>query len=91
MTEPAATIPGPASAAQAGGQVRFAGSKKRLHRFLDNTRLDPSGVTDGLVRLVAGWRGGGLWPVLLNEPQAGWLAGPPGSDPAKPSAPFTLS
>jgi len=92
MTEPAATIPGPASALQHRPEARcgLRGGKKRLHRILDNPRLDRAG-SPGLVRLIAGWRGGGLWSVLLDGPQAGWLAGPPGPDPAKPSAPFTPS
>jgi len=44
---------------------------KRLHRFLDNTHLDPRGVTDGLVRLIFGRRGEGFWPILFDQTTSG--------------------
>ena len=48
----------------------YAG-EKRLHRFLDNRLLDPRGVTDGLVRLILGQRGRGLWPILFDQTKSG--------------------
>ena len=45
--------------------------EKRLHRFLNNRLLDPRGVTDGLVRLIFGRRGHGLWPVLFDQTKSG--------------------
>jgi hypothetical protein len=44
---------------------------KRLHRFLDNTHLDPRGVTEGLARLIFGRRGEGFWPILFDQTQSG--------------------
>jgi hypothetical protein len=45
--------------------------EKRLRRFLENWRLDPRGVTDGLVRLIVGRRGKGLWPIGFDQTKAG--------------------
>jgi len=45
--------------------------QKRLRRFLDNPRLDPRGVTRGLVRLIFGQRGRGLWPILFDQAASG--------------------
>ncbi len=45
--------------------------EKRLHRFLNNRLLDPRGVTDGLVRLIFGQRGHGLWPILFDQTKSG--------------------
>jgi hypothetical protein len=44
--------------------------EKRLRRFLENPRLDPRGVTDGLARVIFGERGTGLWPLLLDQTAA---------------------
>src|SRR6058998_154310 len=45
--------------------------EKRLRRFLENRRLDPRGVTDGLARLIFGRRGTGLWPILFDQTKSG--------------------
>lgn len=45
--------------------------EKRLRRFLENRRLDPRGVTDGLARLIFGRRGSGLWPILFDQTKSG--------------------
>src|SRR2546425_7636742 len=45
--------------------------EKRLRRFLENRRLDPRGVTDGLARLIFGRRGRGLWPILFDQTKSG--------------------
>ena len=45
--------------------------EKRLRRFLDNPRMDPRGVTDGLARLIFGQRGRGLWPILVDQTKSG--------------------
>lgn len=45
--------------------------EKRLHRFLNNPRLDPKGVTDGLVKLVLGQRSKGLWPIIFDQTKSG--------------------
>ncbi len=67
---------------------------KRLRRFLDNPRLDPRGVTDGLVRLIVGRRGRGLWPVLFDQTTSGrtqaLLAGVPFEGRALPLAVHTF-
>jgi len=44
--------------------------EKRLQRFLENPRLDPRGVADGLARVIFGRRGEGVWPLLLNQTAA---------------------
>lgn len=68
--------------------------EKRLHRFLDTPRLDPRGVTDGLVRLIFGQRGEGLWPVLFDQTQAGstqaLVAGVPCEGRVLPLAVYTF-
>jgi hypothetical protein len=68
--------------------------EKRLHRFLDNARLDPRGVTDGLLRLVVGERGRGLWPVLFDQTKSGatqaLLAGVPFEGRSLPLAVYTF-
>jgi hypothetical protein len=45
--------------------------EKRLHRFLGNWRLDPRAVNEGLVRLICGRRGRGLWPIVFDQTKAG--------------------
>ncbi|MGH9380017.1 MAG: transposase [Thermoanaerobaculia bacterium] len=68
--------------------------EKRLHRFLDNPRLDPRGVTDGLVRVIVGQRGQGLWPVLFDQTKAGstqaLIAGVPCEGRSLPLALYTF-
>lgn len=68
--------------------------EKRLHRFLDNPRLDPRGVTDGLVRIIFGQRGEGLWPVVFDQTKAGstqaLVAGVPCEGRALPLAVYTF-
>lgn len=68
--------------------------EKRLHRFLDNPRLDPRGVTDGLVRIIVGQRGEGLWPVVIDQTKAGstqaLLAGVPYEGRTLPLAVYTF-
>src|SRR2546425_10969532 len=64
--------------------------EKRLRRFLENRRLDPRGVTDGLARLIFGRRGRGLWPILFDQTKSGatqaLLAGGPFERRALPLA-----
>jgi hypothetical protein len=68
--------------------------EKRLHRFLDNWRLDPRGVTDGLARLIIGHRGKGLWPIGFDQTQAGatqaLVAGVPFEGRVLPLAVYTF-
>ena len=45
--------------------------EKRLHRFLNNQRLDPKGVTDGMAQLIFGQRGNGFWPILFDQTKSG--------------------
>lgn len=45
--------------------------EKRLHRFLNNPRLDGYGVTGGLVRLIIGVKGKGFWPVIFDQSKIG--------------------
>jgi len=45
--------------------------EKRLHRFLNNWRLDPRGVIDGLAQLIFGQRGKGVWPIVFDQTQSG--------------------
>lgn len=68
--------------------------EKRLRRFLENRRLDPRGVTDGLARLIVGRRGRGLWPILFDQTKSGatqaLLAGVPFEGRALPLAVYTF-
>ena len=68
--------------------------EKRLHRLLNNRRLDSRGVTDGLARLIFGHRGRGLWPILFDQTAAGTtqalLAGVPFQGRALPLALYTF-
>ena len=68
--------------------------EKRLHRFLENWRLDPRGVTDGLAQLIFGRRGKGLWPVAFDQTQAGGtqalVAGVPFQGRTLPLAVYTF-
>ena len=68
--------------------------EKRLHRFLNNPLLDPRSVTDGLVRLVCGRRGTGLWPILFDQTKAGatqaLVAGVPFEGRTLPLAVYTF-
>src|SRR5881296_46824 len=68
--------------------------EKRLRRFLENRRLDPRGVTDGLARLIFGRRGRGLWPILFDQTKSGatqaLLAGVPFEGRALPLAVYTF-
>src|SRR5881397_3268456 len=68
--------------------------EKRLRRFLENRRLDPRGVTDGLARLIFGRRGNGLWPILFDqtksEARQALLAGVPFEGRALPLAVYTF-
>lgn len=68
--------------------------EKRLHRVLDNPRLDARGVTDGLARLIVGQRGEGLWPVLFDQTKAGstqaLLAGVPYAGRVLPLSVYTF-
>jgi hypothetical protein len=68
--------------------------EKRLHRFLKNRRLDPRGVTDGLVRLVFARRGRGLWPICFDQTKAGatqaLVAGVPFEGRALPLSVYTF-
>lgn len=68
--------------------------EKRLHRMLNNRRLDPRGVTDGLARLIFGHRGRGLWPILFDQTACGTtqalLAGVPFQGRALPLALYTF-
>ncbi|MDP3947084.1 MAG: transposase [bacterium] len=45
--------------------------EKRLHRFLNNSRLDPKGVTDGLSSLIFGQRGSGFCPIIFDQTKSG--------------------
>lgn len=67
---------------------------KRLRRFLENPYLDPRGVTDGLVGLIFGRRGAGLWPVLFDQTKSGatqaLLAGVPFEGRVLPLATYTF-
>jgi hypothetical protein len=45
--------------------------EKRLHRLLDNARLEPKGITEGLLRVVVGRRGVGFWPLLVDQTKSG--------------------
>jgi hypothetical protein len=69
--------------------------EKRLRRFLENRRLDPRGVTDGLARLIFGRRGRGLWPILFDQTKSGTaqalVAGVPFEGRALPLAVYTFS
>ncbi|MBI4161917.1 MAG: transposase [Acidobacteria bacterium] len=69
--------------------------EKRLRRFLENPRLDPRGVTDGLARFVFGQRGRGLWPILFDQTQSGsaqaLLAGVPFQGRVLPLSVYTFS
>lgn len=69
--------------------------EKRLHRFLNNRNLDPRGVTDGLVGLVFGRRGSGLWPILFDQTKSGatqcLFAGVPFEGRTLPLAAYTFS
>src|SRR2546426_505836 len=68
--------------------------EKRLRRFLENRRLDPRGVTDGLARLIFGRRGTGLWPILFDQTKSGatqaLMAGVPFEGRALPLAVYTF-
>lgn len=68
--------------------------QKRLHRFLDNPRLDPRGVSDGLAKLIVGQRGEGLWPILFDQTKAGstqaLVAGVPFEGRALPLSVYTF-
>lgn len=68
--------------------------EKRLHRFLDNSRLDPRSVTDGLVRLIFSKRGKGLWPIGFDQTKAGatqaLVAGVPFEGRTLPLAVYTF-
>jgi hypothetical protein len=68
--------------------------EKRLHRFLDNGRLDPRGVTNGLARFIFGRRGRGLWPIAFDQTKAGatqaLLAGVPFQGRTLPLAVYTF-
>jgi hypothetical protein len=68
--------------------------EKRLHRFLNNPLLDPRSVTDGLVRLICGKRGIGLWPILFDQTKAGatqaLVAGVPFEGRTLPLAVYTF-
>jgi hypothetical protein len=68
--------------------------EKRLRRFLENRRLDPRGVTDGLARLILGRRGRGLWPILFDQTKSGatqaLLAGVPFEGRALPLGVYTF-
>jgi hypothetical protein len=68
--------------------------EKRLRRFLDNPRLDPRGVTDGLVRVIFGQRGRGLWPIVFDQTKAGatqaLLAGVPFEGRVLPLSVYTF-
>ena len=68
--------------------------EKRLHRMLNNRRLDPRGVTNGLARLIFGHRGRGLWPILFDQTACGTtqalLAGVPFQGRALPLALYTF-
>ena len=68
--------------------------EKRLHRFLENERLDPRGVTEGLARLIFGKRGQGLWPIAFDQTKAGstqaLLAGVPFEGRTLPLAVYTF-
>ena len=69
--------------------------EKRLRRFLENPRLDPRGVTNGLARVIFGERGTGLWPLLLDQTAAGptqaLLAGVPFEGRTLPLAVYTFT
>jgi hypothetical protein len=69
--------------------------EKRLRRFLENPRLDPRGVTDGLARFIFGQRGCGLWPILFDQTKSGsaqaLFAGVPFEGRALPLAVYTFS
>jgi hypothetical protein len=68
--------------------------EKRLHRFLDNPRLNPRGVSVGLVQLIVGTRGKGLWPVMFDQTKAGstqaLLAGVPWAVRVLPVSDYTF-
>jgi len=68
--------------------------EKRLHRFLNNWRLDPRGVTNGLAQLIFGKRGKGLWPVGFDQTKAGatqaLVAGVPFEGRTLPLAVYTF-
>src|SRR5713226_1624953 len=68
--------------------------EKRLHRFLNNPLLDPRSVTNGLVRLICGKRGIGLWPILFDQTKAGatqaLVAGVPFEGRTLPLAVYTF-
>lgn len=76
-----------------GGTARAR--EKRLRRFLENRRLDPRGVTDGLARFIFGRRGCGLWPILFDQTKSGsaqaLYAGVPFEGRALPLAICTFS
>jgi hypothetical protein len=65
------------------------------HRFLSNHRLDPRGVTDGLVRVIFGRRGKGFWPILFDQTKSGatqaLVAGVPFEGRTLPLAAYTFS
>lgn len=69
--------------------------EKRLHRFLDNPRLDSRGVTDGLARLIFGQKGRGLWPIVFDQTACGstqaLAAGVPFEGRTLPLALYTFS
>ncbi len=69
--------------------------EKRLRRFLENPRLDPRGVTDGLARFIFGQRGSGLWPILFDQTKSGsaqaLFAGVPFEGRALPLSVYTFS
>src|SRR2546425_583212 len=78
-----------------GGTAGTAHAReKRLRRFLENRRLDPRGVTDGLARLIFGRRGRGLWSILFDQTKSGatqaLLAGVPFEGRALPLAVYTF-
>lgn len=68
--------------------------EKRLHRFLNNARLDPRGVTEGLARLIFGRRGHGLWPIAFDQTKTGatqaLVAGVPFEGRTLPLAVYTF-
>ena len=69
--------------------------EKRLRRFLENRRLDPRGVTDGLARFIFGRRGRGFWPILFDQTKSGTaqalFAGVPFEGRALPLSVYTFS
>ena len=68
--------------------------EKRLHRFLDNWRLDARGVTGGLARMIFGRRGKGYWPILFDQTKSGssqaLFAGVPFEGRTLPLAAYTF-